>query len=143
MIKRLATFSDLSEPEYSAALKEINQIASSTELTRYTTYSRVWEYPWVWFQLKDFKHRNLKILDIGSELSPFPWFLVSQGFDVTISDITANYWPAWKRVGQQLNLKVTKRTLDARNLNLPAASIDIYLSVSPMPDENRFRCSRL
>src|SRR4029078_1800849 len=103
MIKLLARVSDLHKSEFENALRQINHVAAGTGLKQYTTYSRIWEYPWAWFQLEKFKQKSLKLLDIGSELSPFPWFLVSQGFDVTLSDVTADYWPVWKGVGRKLN----------------------------------------
>ena len=128
--KVLAKISELVRPDFDYTLKEINHVGSGTDLRQYTTYSRIWEYPWAWFQLESLKQRGLRVLDIGSELSPFPWFLASQGFDVIISDRTANYWGVWQKVGRQLKLAASKRILDAQNLDLLTASVDIYLSVS-------------
>lgn len=131
MIKRLASLSEMQGSSSKRIIKQINEIASrSGVLQQYTTYSRIWEYPWVWLQLELMKGRSLRLLDVGSERSPFLWFLATQGFDVTISDITANYWRVWRRASRQLKIAVGKRILDAQNLDLPTASVDVYLSVS-------------
>jgi len=130
MSKLLANVSDVGTPKFDDALLKINEVGRGTGLRRYTTYSRVWEYPWVWFQLEPFRNQSLKVLDVGSELSPFPWFLASHGFDVVLSDVNADYWPVWRRVERELGLNVTKRSFDAQDINLRTGAVDIYLSVS-------------
>jgi SAM-dependent methyltransferase len=111
-------------------MEDINQIAHKGGLVEYITYSRIWEYPWLWFQLNSLKGSGLRVLDIGSERSPFAWFLATQGFKVTVSDVTANYWRTWQRASHRLDVGVNKRILDAQDLDIPTASVDIYLSVS-------------
>jgi SAM-dependent methyltransferase len=111
-------------------MQELNQFAIKFELDRYETFSRVWEYPWLWFQLKPFKGQGLKVLDVGSERSPLPWFLATQGFQVTVSDHTMRSWGVWENAKTQLCAPMRRRLLDAQCLNLPTATTDIYLSVS-------------
>lgn len=130
MVKCLATLAELESKSFRSLMERINNIARRDSLEEYATYSRIWEYPWVWLQLEPMKGRSLRLLDIGSEKSPFPWFLATQGFDVIISDITANYWRVWQGASRQLKVAVSKRILDAQNLDLPTASVDVYLSVS-------------
>jgi len=130
MNKQLATLIELQSHRYERIMKQINEIAIRGGLQEYITYSRIWEYPWLWFQLNQLKGHGLRIIDIGSEKSPFPWFLAMQDFRVTVSDITANYWRIWKKASQQLKVAVDKRILNAQDLDLSNASTDIYLSVS-------------
>jgi SAM-dependent methyltransferase len=130
MTKQLARLAEAQQPSFSNCLKNINQIARETGLQEYKTFSRIWEYPWIWFRMQSLKGKNLRVLDIGSERSPFPWFLATQGFHVTVSDLTASYWRAWQRASRQLKVAVSKCIVDAQNLDLPTASVDIYLSVS-------------
>ena len=130
MVKCLATLAELESKSFRSLMERINNIARRDSLEEYTTYSRIWEYPWVWLQLESIKARGLRLLDIGSERSPLPWFLASRGFNVIVSDITANYWRVWQRASRQLKVAVGKRILDAQSLDLPTASVDIYLSVS-------------
>jgi SAM-dependent methyltransferase len=129
-LKQLARMSELQGPEFSKIMAQINGVARRCGLQEYDTYSRIWEYPWVWLQLKALKGRKIRVLDVGSERSPFSWFLSTQGFDVTVSDVTANYWRFWQRASQQLGVAVNKCVLDAEKLNFSTSSVDIYLSVS-------------
>lgn len=47
-------------------MHQINEVANHGGLRRFDTYSRLWEYPWVWTRLEPFKGRNLRVLDIGT-----------------------------------------------------------------------------
>ncbi len=130
MVKCLAGLADLQSEPFRARMEEINSLARRGSLQEYATYCRIWEYPWVTFQLQQLKGRGLRLLDVGSEISPLPWFLASQGFDVTVSDFTASYWRRWQRATQQLEILAQRRILDCQELDLPTASVDIYLSAS-------------
>ena len=130
MVKQLACLTDLQSRRYVAFMHKLNELARCGSLQEYDTYSRIWEYPWVWFQLETLRGCGLRVLDIGSEISPFPWFLARQGFSVTVSDARANRWQDWQRASRQLKVAVRKRILDAQNLSVPTACVDVYLSVS-------------
>lgn len=111
-------------------MEELNHLARIAGLAEYKTYSRIWEYPWVWFRLQPFAHKGLQVLDVGSERSPFPWFLCSQGFDVIVSDVSPDYWGGWKEASHQLGVKPALRILDSQNLAVATGSVDIYQSIS-------------
>jgi SAM-dependent methyltransferase len=130
MNKQLARLEDSHHPDYIMCMEEINKIAHEGGLQEYTTYCRIWEYPWVWFQLEPLKGHKLRMLDVGSEKSSFPWFLAKQGFDVVVSDVTPKNWQLWEMASRELGVNVHKRILDAQDLDLHTASVDIYLSVS-------------
>jgi len=130
MHKQLASTSELTQNSFTRFMDEMNKFAYKYELTQYDTYSRIWEYPWLWFKLKRYSGNGMKVLDLGSEMSPFPWFLSLNGFDVTVSDLETTYWNNWKKISRNSGLKVRRRILDAQNISLPTSSVDIYLSVS-------------
>jgi SAM-dependent methyltransferase len=130
MIKRLAKLSELESQAWKHFMAELNQVAKRGGLDCYETFSRTWEYPWLWSQLEPLKGVGLEVLDIGSERSPLPWFLATQGFRVTVSDHTINSWSTWQNAKSQLRIPIRRRLLDAQQLNLPTATTDIYLSVS-------------
>ena len=129
MKKVLASYPEISTPRWANFMDELNDVARRGGLAEYKTFSRVWEYPWLWFQLED-GPRSLRILDIGSERSPYPWLLAEKGFDMTISDVTSSYWGLWKRAQRSLHLKPALKILDTQALALPTASFDVYQSVS-------------
>jgi SAM-dependent methyltransferase len=140
MIKRLASLRELRQESFARCVDEINRIARQGGLLEYTTYSRIWEYPWVWFQLEPLATSGLHVLDVGSEMSPFPWFLAARGFNVTVSDVTAQWWGLWRKAARRLEVSVQRRVFDACRVDLPAASVDAYLSISVIehvPDKRR------
>ncbi|MBV9885300.1 MAG: class I SAM-dependent methyltransferase [Acidobacteria bacterium] len=129
MKKLLAKFSEISNQRWANFMDELNDVARRGGLAEYKSYSRVWEYPWLWFQLED-APRSLRILDIGSERSAYPWLLAEKGFDVTVSDVTSSYWGLWKSAQRSLGVRPTLKILDTQTLALPTASFDVYQSVS-------------
>lgn len=130
-MKSLACLAELYQHDFVECMARINDVARKGELTQYSTYSRIWEYPRVWLKLSSLKQQELRLLDIGSSSSPFPWFLAMQGFNIIISDVTANHWRVWKRAKRRLGVSsVDLRILDSQNLLLPTGSVDIYLSIS-------------
>lgn len=140
MDKVLAKYSELSDPRWVSFMDELNSTARRGGLCEYKTYSRIWEYPWLWFQLRDLPRKNTRVLDSGSERSPFPWYLATQGFDVMVSDVTADYWGVWKVASRSLGVKPHLKILDAQDLALPTGSIDVYESISILehvPDKPR------
>jgi len=130
MRKQLARVQELRQVHFMRVMDEINQIARKCGLREYNTYSRLWEYPWLWFQLEFLRAEHPTVLDVGTEESPFPWFLAAHGFNVIVSDVTDKYWAAWRHASKRLKLPVKKRVLDTQALNVATASLDIYLSVS-------------
>ncbi len=130
MKKQLATLDQLQSSEYVQIMQQVNRVAARGELQEYTTYSRLWEYPWIWLQLETLRETRKTVLDVGSQYSPFPWFLSLQGFDVIVSDYAAACWETWQHASRLLNITPRRYVLDSQNLDLPTASIDIYLSVS-------------
>lgn len=140
MIKCLATLAELRSQSFRSLMDQINRMARGNSLQEYTTYSRVWEYPWVWSHLEALKGQSIAVLDIGSERSPFPWFLAMQGFRLILSDVSGRYWHVWRRASRELGVAVRRLVLDAQNLALPTASVDVYLSVSVVehvPDKEK------
>jgi SAM-dependent methyltransferase len=140
MIKCLATQKEQNKDTFRTHMEAINHVARQGALKEYTTYCRIWEYPWVWQQLKSISTDKQTVLDIGSERSPFGWFLATQGYDVIISDYNPAYRQQWRETAQKLNISVRKRILNAQALDLHTASVDIYLSVSVIehiPDKSK------
>jgi SAM-dependent methyltransferase len=129
MKKLLANYPEISEQRWTSFMDELNDVARRGGLAEYKTYSRVWEYPWLWFQLEN-SARSLQVLDIGSERSAYPWLLAEKGFDVMVSDVTSSYWGLWRSAQRSLGVKPVLKILDTQALALPTASFDVYQSVS-------------
>jgi len=128
--KLLGSIEDIQATKSKRFMRKLNQFAHESGLKEYKTYSRMWEFPWVWFQLEPLKGKGLTIVDIGSEKSPIGWFLSKHGFKVLISDFTAEYWRVWGKIERRLKVDIKKGILDAQSISLPTSSVDIYLSIS-------------
>ena len=60
------------------------------------TWSRLWEYPYVLFHIRQSffkinKKQKIKILDFGSGVTFFPFILSNEGYSVVATDIIPEY----------------------------------------------------
>jgi 2-polyprenyl-3-methyl-5-hydroxy-6-metoxy-1,4-benzoquinol methylase len=60
------------------------------------TNTRLWEYPYVIDVIRKFSRKNCKVMDIGSALTFFPYFLADRGYDVYATDIDKRMKP-WSK----------------------------------------------
>lgn len=129
-MKCLASLEEINSVEYKGVMDEINKVGKKGNLRLYTTYSRIWEYPFCWFNIKKYYPRGAKILDIGSEMSPFPFFLAMKGYDVTIMDAHKKWKEYWRKASRELGVSIKTKIAVSERLPFPDRSFDIYLSVS-------------
>jgi len=128
--KTLAKKSDLAAGSFRDINDRINEFATKVGLKKYEESSRIWECPWLYRQISRFDPIKTKLLDVGTELSPLPWYLASEKYTVTVGDIRNNFWNDWLKAYEHIDGKVDMRNLNAENINISTASQDIYLSVS-------------
>lgn len=103
----LASIEETFSPSFKEFMDSLNQFASRHGLRQFFDWSRVWEYPWLWFNgLAEQDWHNQKHLDMGSELSPFPWFLASLGADVTLVEKDTQFVETWERIKKETGLSV-------------------------------------
>lgn len=101
-------------------------------------WSRIWEYPFVWKQIKDIKRvgRNfLRIADLGSGLTFFPWFLACKGNKVYALDNNPELIPpkqVVEKMKKELNIKgnIIYLLSDAVKISLRNNSVDAVTSIS-------------
>ena len=100
------TWEKLSSEKYNSIATELKQfgstISSETQadpagrLQNFTL--KLWENPYIYYQIEKYCKKTLKsqlkILDIGSGLSPLPAYLQKKGHHVTAVD--DNSWKLWK-----------------------------------------------
>ena len=115
--KRIASIDEMQCPEWKQHLKDINSVVSriNCDLKEYWTYNRSWEYPWLWKQLRQLRGLDKRILDNGSERSPFPWFLSEQGFELIVSDVTKKYLGIWRKSAKHIPQHSLKRLATKRH----------------------------
>lgn len=101
-------------------------------------WSRIWEYPFVWKKIKDIKitGRNcLRIVDLGSGLTFFPWFLASKGYNVYALDNNPELIPSRQvieKIKKELNIKgnIIYLLSDAVKISIKNHSVDAVTSIS-------------
>ncbi|MBM24510.1 MAG: hypothetical protein CL760_02210 [Chloroflexi bacterium] len=100
------TWGKLTSEKYHSIAKELKQLGSTISsetqadpagrLQNFTL--KLWENPYIYYQIEKYCKKTLKsqlkILDIGSGLSPLPAYLQKKGHQVTAVD--DNSWKLWK-----------------------------------------------
>lgn len=128
---RLANVSELNSARFKTFMEKLNGLAGAWGLRTFTDWSKVWEYPWLWFNgLNALDLSRIRVLDLGSELSPMPWFLASLGVSVTLVEQDAQWLPQWKRLAEETGFNVDWRIVEDERLPFPAGSFDAVTSFS-------------
>ena len=79
---RLASPTELVDPALEEFLLQLNAFAADHGLRIMTNWSKAWEYPWIWLNGLHTLTAGQLLVDLGTELSPVPWFLATRGIPV-------------------------------------------------------------
>jgi SAM-dependent methyltransferase len=129
---RLANLTEMFSGDFVNFMGELNAFAKPLGLQTFTNYSKIWEYPWLWFNgLNAFPWSGARLLDVGSELSPMPWLLATLGARVHLVEVTGQWTGHWEWLRDQLGVQADWSIVapDAP-LPLPDASFDALTSYS-------------
>jgi SAM-dependent methyltransferase len=128
---RLANTSEIISPLFAGLIEGLNTFGASLSLHTFTNWSKVWEYPWLWFHgMETMDGADLRIVDIGSELSPMPWLLAMRGAHVTLIETDPQWVPVWEKVRAALQVAVDWHIVPSETLPLPDACADAVTSFS-------------
>lgn len=128
---KLASTKELSSRKFRNFMFVMNCFAQRWGLHQFIDWSKIWEYPWLWFNALSGKDwMNLKVLDIGSELSPMPWFLAGLGAKTTLIETDSHWIPAWEQLRQRTGLNVDWHIVAEEQLPFPALTFDVVTSFS-------------
>jgi len=129
-MKRLASVQEMNTPAFRAVIDEVNEIGRRGGLRVVESTTKLWEYPFCWFVINRHAPTGARILDIGTEISPFPFFLALQDYNVTINDIDKKWRGYWTRAVRELKINIDYSISPSERLPFPDSSFDVYLSVS-------------
>jgi len=134
---RLASVSELESASFTGFMEMLNYRGASWGLRQFTDWSKVWEYPWLWFNgLAHINWAEVKLLDMGSELSPMPWFLAFLGAQVTLVERDGQWIPTWERLLKETGLSVDWNLVPDERLPFPDWNFDVVTSFSVIEHVN-------
>lgn len=127
----LGSVVELTSEAFRGFMSAINAFARTHGLREFTNWSKVWEYPWLWREaLGQEPWPGRRLVDIGSEISPMPWFIATQGAHVTLVERDPQWTPVWERLRATLAVDVHWYVSEDDRLPLAADSADVVTSFS-------------
>jgi SAM-dependent methyltransferase len=128
---RLASVAELDSAPYRAFMHLQNVLAQSMGLRQFTDWSKVWEYPWLWFNALAGVHwPSAHLVDIGAELSPFPWFAAMLGARVTLIETDGQWAGHWAHLRERTATRVEWFIVDDEKLPIADGAADVVTSFS-------------
>lgn len=128
---RLSSIEDVQSSSFADFMSTMNQFSRRYGFTQYSASKECWSYPWLWFNAITGRDWNkLSVLDLGSEISPMPWFLASVGARVTLIECDPQWIQKWESLKKSSGLDVDWRIVKDEVLPFEENSFDIVTSFS-------------
>jgi SAM-dependent methyltransferase len=128
----LGSVNELRSVAYKSFMAHLNALAEDNQLQPYhENWSKVWEYPWVWFNsLCNLDLQDKKILDIGSGRSAMPWLFALLGAEVMMVETGREDVSLWSRIQQRQQLKIGWSIVTNEELPFADNTFDVVTSFS-------------
>ena len=127
----LARVQELKSPQFRGFMERLNAFAAPLGLHQYTNLSKIWEYPWLWYHgLCELDWNHIRLADLGSELSPLPWYLANLGANVTMIEVHGELESHWRWIRDTLNVCVEWCVVPSERLPFADSAFDIVTSLS-------------
>lgn len=138
---RLASVAELDSAAFRGFMALVNGLALQWGFRVFTNWSKIWEYPWIWFNaLYKVQWPQKHLVDIGSEISPMPWLIAMLGARVTLIETDGQWIPLWEKLKERLRVDVHWHIVTDETLPFPDMSADVVTSFSVIehqPDKTR------
>ncbi len=138
-MKRLSSVDELNSEQFRAFMAWLNGFACVHGLRIHTNWSKIWEYPWTWQYLSGLTFPHLRILDIGSEICPMPWFFTSLGAHVSMIETEKAHATKWRELKEKNGFDIRWDIVSGPLLPLPDDTFDVVTSYSVLehiPDKD-------
>jgi len=130
-VARLASVDELESPRFRSFMSLANALAERWSLRTFHDWSKVWEYPWLWLHgISTLPLPGLRILDIGSEISPMPWLLAGLGASVTMIECDGAHRATWDALRDLTSARIDWHIVADERLPVASASYDVVTSFS-------------
>lgn len=127
----LASIQAMKSPRFVSFMGMLNAFAAAFGLRTFTTWSKIWEYPWLWHAaLGHIDWAGTSVVDLGSELSPMPWFLAALGAKVMLIETDPQWAPLWEQLRSKLKVDVSWHLVNSEALPIANAGSDVVTSFS-------------
>lgn len=127
----LASVDELRSGPFTGFMAELNAFAHEHGLRQFDSWSKIWEYPWLWLHaIEPMPLAGLRIVDMGSELSPMPWWLATIGARVTLIETARGMEGLWGKLAQKLNVQVDWAFTDDETIPLADNEAHLVTSLS-------------
>jgi polysaccharide pyruvyl transferase WcaK-like protein/SAM-dependent methyltransferase len=129
-MRRIASLHELRSTPFRSFMSWVNAFARAHGLRVHTDWSKIWEYPWTWQYLCAEPFPRMTMLDIGSELSPMPWFYAALGAQVYMVEREPSFVGKWQELNDSLGFNLSWSIVAGSRLPLAADSCDLVTSYS-------------
>ena len=106
-------------------------------------WSRQWEYPFVLQAISEKRGTDLEgeysVLDAGSGITFFPYYLSERGIEVTCCDRDRSLAASFAAVNENRTQTVAFRTEDLRKMTFPDSSFDALYCISVLEHTGHFK----
>lgn len=127
----LASVAELEAPAFRAFVDALNRFGARYGMRQFVSWSKIWEYPWLWRNaLGGLPWDRLRVVDLGSELSPMPWLMASLGAKVVLVETDAQFVPRWEAWQRRLGTDVEWHVVDSEALPVADEWADLVTSFS-------------
>ncbi len=127
----LGSVSELESKSYLDFMEKCNSFSGAHDLRQFKNWSKVWEYPWLWENgLCALNWRGMTLVDIGSELSPFPWLIATLGASVNLVETNDQWVDKWESLTHRLGVDVKWVIVGSDQIPLGNNTADVVTSLS-------------
>jgi protein-tyrosine sulfotransferase len=128
-----ASVDELTQERFRVLIRWFNQFAQPLGLRTHVRCAGMWQLPWLWLRaLGGLKHDGLRVIDVGSGLSPLPWLLAMLGATVKLVERDDANFEHYAEVRDKLRVHVEWSAWDGKALPCADGWADAAVGLSAL-----------